>query len=103
MADKTDKKEDMRELAQLLTNGINRLGEFLIQSAEEMREVLEAPDKEEFAEEDESETEYLAKFKAWVAPLKSGLFAENAAEKSPISGGPYTTQEGVAASKGNRD
>ena len=49
---------DMVELAYMLTNGMNQLGEFLIHSAEELRELIEDPEQ---ADDDVDETDSLIK------------------------------------------
>ena len=100
----TGKNEDMRELAQLLTNGMSRLGEFLIQSAEEMREALEAPEEEESDEEDPDEEESDEEEEGeadgtgeeqpekLLKPQKAESDVENQLEKSPGTGEPESTQ-----------
>ena len=60
MADKTEKKDELLELAQLMASGMNKFGEFLIQSAAEMREAIAAQDESEDGDEAEDGDEETA-------------------------------------------
>ena len=52
-----DDKQEMRELVRLLAGGLNKFGEFLIESAEELRELLKAEDEAKAEDESEEENE----------------------------------------------
>lgn len=109
MADKTEIKEELLELAHLLTHGMSKLGEFLIQSAEEMREMLDDTDKdeeyepEEPAEADEPLGELPKEVNDWLAPSKDELTEEFAKEKCMCADEPDLAQEGSAAGKNTKD
>ena len=53
-----NKDGDLTELAHLLNYSIRRFGEFLIESANELQETLEAPDEEIVSEDNETDEDY---------------------------------------------